>query len=78
MIDSAPTPTIGSPMVGKALYPHTRSHTLLSISLTVIYEQIQAGRLRAVKQGHSRLVPATAIADHVALLEREAPGSSRR
>jgi excisionase family DNA binding protein len=45
---------------------------LLSMSRTVIYEQIRAGRLRAVKQGRSRLISASAIADYVALIEREA------
>ncbi|UAC02263.1 excisionase family DNA-binding protein [Dactylosporangium vinaceum] len=44
---------------------------LLSISRTVIYEQIRAGRLRTVKCGRTRLVPDTAIAEYVALLERE-------
>ncbi|MEV0560193.1 MULTISPECIES: helix-turn-helix domain-containing protein [Dactylosporangium] len=44
----------------------------LSISRTVIYEQIRAGRLRTVKQGRARLVPDSAISEYVALLEREA------
>jgi hypothetical protein len=39
--------------------------------LSVIYEQIRTGRLRTVKQGRTRLVPASAIADYIALLERE-------
>jgi excisionase family DNA binding protein len=45
---------------------------LLGISRTVIYEQIRSGRLRSVKQGRTRLIPGNAIADYVALLEREA------
>ncbi|MFG2043135.1 excisionase family DNA-binding protein [Dactylosporangium sp. NPDC048998] len=45
---------------------------LLSISRTVIYEQIRAGRLRTVKCGRTRLVPDSAIGEYVALLEREA------
>lgn len=45
---------------------------LLSMSRTVIYELIRSGRLRSVKQGRSRLIPASAIAEYVALLEREA------
>lgn len=43
----------------------------LSLSRSVIYELIRAGRLRTVKEGRTRLVPATAIADYLALLERE-------
>ena len=56
----------------KALYRIPEAMTLLSLSRSVIYEQIRAGRLRTVKQGRTRLVPATAITDYVALLEHEA------
>ena len=45
--------------------------TLLSISRSVIYEQIRSGRLHSVRQGRIRLIPASAIADYVSLLERE-------
>jgi excisionase family DNA binding protein len=44
---------------------------LLSMSRSVIYEQIRAGRLRTVKQGRTRLVPDTAIGEYVRLLEQE-------
>ena len=44
---------------------------LLSMSRSVIYEQIRAGRLRSVCQGRTRLIPATSIQDYVALLLRE-------
>ena len=55
----------------KALYRIPEAMALLSLSRSVIYEQIRAGRLRTVKQGRTRLVPVTAIAEYVALLERE-------
>ena len=45
---------------------------LLSLSRSVIYEQIRVGRLKSVTQGRTRLIPASAIADYVALLQREA------
>jgi len=45
---------------------------MLRLSRSVIYEQIRAGRLRIVKQGRATLVPASAIAEYVALLEQEA------
>jgi excisionase family DNA binding protein len=45
---------------------------LLSMSRSVIYEQIRAGRLRSVTQGRTRLIPATAIADYIDLLLQEA------
>ncbi|MHA6779881.1 helix-turn-helix domain-containing protein [Pseudonocardia saturnea] len=45
---------------------------LLSLSRSVIYEQIRAGRLKSVTQGRRRLIPATAIAEYIELLRREA------
>ncbi|MGW3994322.1 helix-turn-helix domain-containing protein [Amycolatopsis sp. NPDC004772] len=45
---------------------------LLSMSRSVIYEQLGSGRLRSVKQGRARLVPAVAIQEYVELLMREA------
>lgn len=56
----------------KALYRIPEAMVLLSMSRTVIYEQIRAGRLRTVHQGRTHLVPASAIAAYVALLESEA------
>lgn len=54
------------------LYRIPEAMRLLSLSRSVIYEQIRAGRLRSVTQGRTRLVPAAAIADYVGLLVREA------
>lgn len=56
----------------KALYRVTEAMTVLSMSRSVIYEEIRSGRLRSVKRGRSRLISASAIADYVALLEQEA------
>ncbi len=61
----------GSASQRKALYRIPEAMVLLSMSRTAIYEQIRAGRLRTVKQGRARRVPDTAIAEYVALLERE-------
>jgi excisionase family DNA binding protein len=55
----------------KALYRIPEAMELLSLSRTVIYEQIRAGRLRTVAEGRARRIPATAIVEYVALLERE-------
>ena len=49
---------------------------LLNLSRTVIYELIRSGRLRSVKQGRSRRIPAAAIRDYIALLEEEAEGAA--
>jgi excisionase family DNA binding protein len=53
------------------LYRVPEAMTLLSMSRSVLYEQIRAGRLRTVSQGRARLIPATAIDEYVALLIRE-------
>ncbi|MDG4820165.1 helix-turn-helix domain-containing protein [Micromonospora sp. WMMD956] len=63
-------PAIDLPV--KALYRIPEAMTLLSLSRSVIYEQIRAGRLRTVTQGRTRLVPAAAITAYVTLLEQEA------
>ncbi|MFF3251144.1 helix-turn-helix domain-containing protein [Actinacidiphila glaucinigra] len=57
-----------------ALYRVPDAVKVLNLSRTVIYELIRTGRLRTVKEGRARLIPASAIADYVALLEREAGG----
>jgi excisionase family DNA binding protein len=56
----------------RRLYRVTVAMRLLSLSRSVIYEQIRSGRLRSVTQGRTRLIPATAIAEYIALLEKEA------
>jgi excisionase family DNA binding protein len=43
----------------------------LSMSRTVIYEQMRNGRLRYVKQGRATLITETAIRNYIALLESE-------
>ncbi|MFL6144334.1 MAG: helix-turn-helix domain-containing protein [Labedaea sp.] len=57
------------------LYRIPEAMQLLSMSRSVIYEQIRSGRLRSVSQGRARLIPASAITAYVALLMREADGS---
>jgi len=61
-------PTVVS---SRHLYRIPEAMRLLSMSRSVIYEQIRAGRLRSVSQGRTRLIPATAIQEYVALLIRE-------
>ncbi len=56
----------------KQLYRVPEAMAVLSLSRSVIYEQIRSGRLRSVTQGRSRLIPVSAIAEYVALLEDEA------
>ena len=54
------------------LYGVADAMVILSLSRSVIYQQIRSGRLRSVTEGRRRLIPASAIADYVALLEYEA------
>jgi excisionase family DNA binding protein len=56
----------------KKLYRVPEAMALLSLGRSTIYELIRSGRLRSVTEGRTRLIPASAIADYVALLEREA------
>ena len=49
----------------------------LSLSRSVLYEQLRSGRLRSVHQGRTRLIPETAILDYTDLLEREALNADR-
>lgn len=58
----------------RRLYRVREAMDLLSMSRSVIYEQIRAGRLRSVSQGRARRIPATAIADYVDLLIAESQG----
>ena len=54
------------------LYCVADAMQLLRLSRSVIYELIRSGRLRSVKEGRARRIPAAAIADYIALLESEA------
>jgi excisionase family DNA binding protein len=56
----------------RALYKIADAIVLLNLSKSQVYALIRAGRLRTVTEGRSRLVPAAAINDYVALLVREA------
>lgn len=70
-VDRAPDLPAAVPVPGRQLYRVADAMVVLSMSRSVIYEQIRSGRLRSVTQGRSRLIPASAIADYVGLLERE-------
>jgi hypothetical protein len=53
------------------LYRISEATRLHSMSRSVIYEQLRANRLRPVKQGRARLIPATAMQADVDLLINE-------
>jgi hypothetical protein len=56
----------------RALYTIPDVIALLSMSRSVIYEQIRAGRLEVVHQGRRCYVTAAALERYVTLLEFEA------
>lgn len=58
-------------MTERQLHRVTEAMALLSLSRSVIYEQLRCGRLRSVHVGRTRLIPAAAIGEYIALLERE-------
>lgn len=75
-MSTAPAPHI--PAEHARLYYVMEAAAILRLSRSVIYELIRSGRLRTVKEGRSRRVPASAIAEYVALLEREAAQGERQ
>jgi hypothetical protein len=62
---------VPSVVSAKHLYKVPEAMQLLSMSRSVLYEQMRAGRLRYVKQGAATLIPAVAIQNYVALLLSE-------
>lgn len=66
--------TVPTGVPERHLYKIPEAMRLLSMSRSVIYEQLRAGRLRSVTQGRARLIPAKAINDYVELLMEESEG----
>lgn len=67
--------TANEPVPERAMYRVEEACRLLSLSRSEVYEQIRAGRLRTVKQGRARRVPAEAIQEYVQLLVTESEGA---
>lgn len=63
--------TTQQPVPTRHLYKIPEAMRLLSMSRSVIYEQMRAGRLKYVKVGRARLIPAVAIAEYVRMLLNE-------
>ena len=66
------TPGAAARQLDVQLYKVSDVMRALSMSRTVVFELLRSGRLRSVKQGRTRLIPASAIRDYIALLEKEA------
>jgi excisionase family DNA binding protein len=56
----------------RALYRVEEAVVLLSLSRSQLYEMIRSGRLHSVTEGRTRLIPAEAISESVAMLMSEA------
>jgi excisionase family DNA binding protein len=65
-------------MNDRELYRVSEAMARLSLSRSVIYEQLRCRRLRSVNVGRTRLIPAAAIGEYIALLEQEAADDPRR
>ena len=63
--------------LSKLLYRIPEAMATLSLSRTVIYEEMRAGRLRFITRGRARRIPATALEEYVALLEVETSRETR-
>jgi excisionase family DNA binding protein len=70
-VESMTAATLPLAVPERHLYRISEAMRLLSMSRSVIYEQLRAGRLRSVKQGRARLIPAMAIEAYVELLINE-------
>ncbi|MEU7485041.1 helix-turn-helix domain-containing protein [Streptomyces sp. NPDC042319] len=70
--DAAPTAATHSATTEPLLYRVSDAMAVLRMGRTHVYDLIRTGRLRSVKEGRTRFIPASALADYVALLEREA------
>jgi len=66
------TPEPSSSLDRVAMYRPLAAAHVLSLSRSVIFDLMRSGRLRSVKQGRVRLIPAAAIREYIALLEKEA------
>lgn len=66
------TTVAAPPAADLVLYKVPEVMVMLKMSRHVLYEQIQRGRLRIVKQGRATFITAAAIRAYVELLEQEA------
>ncbi|MDF4250454.1 helix-turn-helix domain-containing protein [Streptomyces sp. WMMB303] len=62
----------GSTSPAPVLYRVSDAVRATRLGKTRVYELIRTGRLRTVKEGRVRLIPASALREYVALLEQEA------
>lgn len=54
------------------LYTIEEAAAMLRLGRTKVFDLLRNGRLRSVREGRAHRIPPSAIADYIALLEREA------
>jgi hypothetical protein len=67
----------GRPALTKLFYKIPEAAGLLSMSRSVLYEEMRAGRLRPTKRGRATLISADAIADYYDALLGRGAGAAR-
>jgi excisionase family DNA binding protein len=69
-MSDSPSTDVATATLARQLYrPEEVAHALC-LSRTKVFELIAAGELRSVKIGHLRRIPAAAVSDYIARLER--------
>lgn len=68
---STPVETTESEVVNLRLYTIEEAGAMLRLGKTKVFDLLRNGRLRSVQEGRARRIPPRAIADYIALLERE-------
>lgn len=63
------TDTRVRPAIVPVLYDVDEAAEAMRLSRSLLYELIRSGQLRTVKAGRRRLVPLSALAEHVASLD---------
>jgi excisionase family DNA binding protein len=69
---SAPSEETDYQVTELQLYTVEEVGTMLKLGRTVIFDLIRNGRLGSVREGRARRITPRAIAEYIALLEREA------
>jgi excisionase family DNA binding protein len=68
---STPTEATAPHVAELQLFTVEEAMTMLRMGRTTIFDQLRNGRLRSVREGRARRIPARAIAEYIALLEHE-------
>ena len=67
----APADATGPQVAELQLYTIEEAMTMLRMGRTTIFDLLRNGRLSSVREGRARRIPPRAIAEYIALLERE-------